>query len=116
MTLARWLDARRPAPPPALRARIDTALGWRLHQDTLDLADTFLAAAEGLVRSLLDEDATSRESALDLLAADALVTYAFEALSEQPAHLTRRASEAMTRIAALARAPGEHTGPTGTAR
>ena len=102
MTLGRWLDARQPAPPPALRARIETALGSHLHEDALDPAETFLAAAERLVRTLLDENATSRGSALDLLAADALVTYAFESLSEQPARLPHRAVEAMTRIAALA--------------
>lgn len=102
MTLARWLDARRPAPPPALRARIDTALGSGLHEDAVDPAESFLSAAERLVRALLDENATSRGSALDLLAADALVTYAFEALSERPRQLPARASEAMSRIAALA--------------
>jgi len=110
MTLARWLDARHPAPPPALRARIETALGSQLHEESLDPAETFLAAAECLVRALLDENATSRGSALDLLAADALVTYAFEALSERPAHLARRAAEAMTRIAALAHGPDASAG------
>jgi len=102
MTLEGWLDARRPAPPPVLRARIETALGAHMHDEAADHAETLLVAAESLVRALLDENATSRGSALDLLAADALVTYAFEALSEQPAHLPRRAAEAMTRIAALA--------------
>jgi hypothetical protein len=102
MTLAKWLDARQPPPPPALRARIDTALGSHLNDDAVDLAELLLTAAERLVRTLLDENATSRGSALDLLAADALVTYAFEAQSDRPAELTRRAAAAMTRIAALA--------------
>jgi hypothetical protein len=101
MTLAAWLDARRPVPPAALRARIDAALALDLHADAGDAADTLLAAGERLVRSLLVEDATSRDSALDLLAADALVTYAFEAASERPADLSARAATAMTRIAAL---------------
>lgn len=101
MTLARWLDARRPAPPPALRARIDSALGSQLNEDAPDPAESFLAAAERLVRVLLDENSTSRGSALDLLAADALVTYAFEAQSERPTELRRRAGDALTRIAAL---------------
>lgn len=105
MTLARWLDARRPVPPSALRARIETALGSQLHEAGIDAAEPLLEAAERLVRALLGQDATSRDSALDLLAADALVTYAFEALSEQPAQLPRRAAEAMTRIAALAHGP-----------
>ena len=102
MILAAWLDARRPIPPEALRARIDAALGADLHAEITDAAETLLTAGERLVRSLLVEDATSRESAIDLLAADALVTYAFEAASEQPANLSRRAATAMARIAALA--------------
>ena len=101
MTLAGWLDARTPSPPAALRDRIDAVLKDDLERDSADLFDTCLAAAEQLVRRLLSEDATARESALDLLAADALVTYAFEAASEQPDGLAHRASTAMTRIAAL---------------
>lgn len=107
MTLAAWLDARRPIPPEALRARIDAALGAGLHAEITDAAETLLTAGETLVRALLVEDATSRESAIDLLAADALVTYAFEAASEQPADLARRAATAMARIAALADASAE---------
>jgi hypothetical protein len=103
MTLAGWLDARAPAPPAALRHRIDDALGDDLLRESDDVAETCLAAAERLVRVLLGENATSRDSALDLLAADALVTYAFEAASERPADLALRASAAMARIAALGR-------------
>ena len=105
MILAAWLDGRRPVPPAGLRARIDAALGHDLHADVADVADTLLAAGERLVRSLLDEEATSRGSAIDLLAADALVTYAFEAASERPADLSRRAAAVMARIAALGAAP-----------
>ena len=105
MILARWLDARRPIPPAALRGRIDSALGSDLHADVEEVSDTLLSAGERLVRSLLEADATSRDAALDLLAADALVTYAFEAASEHPAELTSRAAAAMARIAALSAAP-----------
>jgi hypothetical protein len=101
MILARWLDSRRPLPPAALRARIDAALGRDLLADADDVAEVLLAAGERLVRSLLGDEATSRASALDLLAADALVTYAFEAASERPAELSSRAATAMARIAAL---------------
>jgi hypothetical protein len=107
MILAAWLDARRPVPPAALRAQIDAALGAELHTEAEDAAETLLTAGERLVRSLLVEDATSRESAIDLLAADALVTYAFEAASERPADLSHRAAEAMERIAALAEASAQ---------
>jgi hypothetical protein len=101
MILGAWLDARRPIPPAALRARIDAALGSDLHADVDAAADTLLAAGERILRSLLVEDATSRESAIDLLAADALVTYAFEAASERAGDLSTRAATAMARIAAL---------------
>jgi hypothetical protein len=101
MTLAAWLDARRPVPPAALRARIDAALGPALEHEPADVVEECLAAGERLVEALLRDNATSRESALDLLAADALVTYAFEAASDQPADLARRASASMRRIAAL---------------
>jgi hypothetical protein len=103
MTLAEWLDVRSPAPPAALRDRIEDALGDDLFGEATDVPETCLAAAERLIRVLLGEKATSRESALDLLAADALVTYAFEAASERPADLAQRASAAMARIAALGR-------------
>jgi hypothetical protein len=101
MTLAAWLDARRPAPPPELRARVDAALGAALHGAPGDAATACLDAAERLVRDLVREHATSRDSALDLLAADALVTYAFEAASERPGELPARARDAMVRFAAL---------------
>lgn len=107
MILDAWLDARRPVPPGALRARIDAALGPDLHADSGGAAETLLTAGERLVRSLLVEDATSRDSAIDLLAADALVTYAFEAASERPADLSSRAATAMARIASLGDAPAQ---------
>jgi len=102
MTLSAWLDARRPAPPVRLRALIDAALGRDLESDASDGAAACLRAGEQLARELLQENATSRESALDLLAADALVTYAFEAASERPRDLAAQCREAMVRIAALA--------------
>ena len=104
MTLSAWLDARRPAPPARLRARINAALGPALESDARDAAAACLRAGEQLARELLQENATSRESALDLLAADALVTYAFEAASERPSELAAQCRAAMERIAALASA------------
>jgi hypothetical protein len=101
MTVSGWLDARRPVPPAALRERIDAAFGPALHDEVTDVAQVFVDAGERLMQLLLRENATSRESALDLLAADALVTYAFEAASDRPGDVAARASAAMTRIAAL---------------
>jgi len=101
VTLAGWLDARRPTPPPALRARIDAALGDALQADADTAVDACLSAGERVVEALLRDNATSRESAVDLLAADALVTYAFEAASERPSELVARGADAMRRIASL---------------
>jgi hypothetical protein len=73
-----WLDARRPAPPPALRARIERAV--------TDAALPLPAQLADLGRVLLDRVASrpegGRELALDLLAADAFITYAFEAQAD----------------------------------
>jgi hypothetical protein len=98
-----WLLARDPAPPASLAARL------RLVVERLDPAareagspDVYLRAGEQLLAELLRDGCASRDSALDLLTADALVTYAFEAASEDPAALVRSAQLAMTRIAALA--------------
>jgi hypothetical protein len=101
MNIAEWLDERRPVPPPALRVRIDGALGESLYADASDAVEACLRAGELLAESLLRNNATTRESALDLLAADALVTYAFEAASDDPRALAARARQAMIRIAAL---------------
>ena len=45
----------------------------------------------------------SRAQALDLLAADALLTYAFEAAADEPQSLVARADDAMLRIAEVGR-------------
>lgn len=61
-----------------------------------------LAAGEGLLTEVLAGDERSRDTALDLLAADALVTEAFERLAATPEALEDRAAEAVRRIASLA--------------
>jgi polysaccharide deacetylase 2 family uncharacterized protein YibQ len=101
-TVGDWLAAREPAPPPVLRARLETVLGEALSRDRRDSADACLAAGERLLSAVLGDVGVSRSCALDLLAADALVTYAFEAAAESPGDLAARASRAMHRIASLA--------------
>lgn len=101
MTIDEWLRTRTPQPPRALATRLDAVLGEFLTASSDRIPDVFLAAGERLVTELLESNSTSRGSALDLLAADALVTYAFEAASHVPSDIEARASAAMTRIAAL---------------
>lgn len=73
-----WLDARRPAPPAALRARLELAVA----DDALPLAEHLAELGRVLLARVASRPAGGRELALDLLAADAFITYAFEAQAE----------------------------------
>lgn len=101
MTLRDWLRTRQPAPPAALLARMEVALGGGDVRGE-PLAERAMAAAERLVESILADPDAGRSLALDLLAADALVTYAFEAESFGVADVEARGRAAMARLAALA--------------
>lgn len=96
-----WLASRTPSPPPQLADRVRALAAAELGQAATP-ADALLAAAERAVESLLRSGGLTRESALDLLAVDALVTYAFEAAADEPQALEARAERALARIAALA--------------
>ena len=76
--LLEWLGTRRPAPPPALRAHVAAAVA-----DGAEPLPQHLARLGGeLLARVARHPAGGRELALDLLAADAFVTYAFEAQAE----------------------------------
>jgi len=102
MTVLAWLQARTPPPPAAMTARVVEALGGRADDDQSTTFTACLDAAAALLEELLREDVLRRDSAIDLLAADALVTYAFEAAAADADTLDDRAAAAMTRLAALA--------------
>ena len=104
MTVGEWLSARTPAPPAPLAARLESSLGARLGDGAASAHDAMLATAQSLLAELLALECARRDRALDLLAVDALVTYAFEAAAEQSGTLAERATVAMTAIANL---PGE---------
>jgi hypothetical protein len=74
-----WLEARRPVPPTSLRERLQSAVH--------DAPGGLVAHLARHGRELLDKVAARpngrRELALDLLAADAFATYAFEAQAEE---------------------------------
>ena len=101
MTIDEWLAARSPAPPPQLLHRIRAALGEFTADDASLVSERCIDAAERIVAELLHDGRTGRDSAADLLVADALVTYAFEAASDDPTQLAERAHEAMVRFARL---------------
>lgn len=99
MNVREWLDSRTPPPPPALRARMEELLADVLGRSTTELPEQAVTRAGDLVRALIAQGRTGRESALDLLAADALVTYAFEAAADEPALLAGRARAALDSLA-----------------
>lgn len=101
MTVGQWLATRTPAPPALLAARLREALGAHLGDCDADVYDVTLARAEAMLAEQLRLDCATRDRALDLLAVDAMVTYAFEAACESPATLSARATDAMHGIAAL---------------
>jgi hypothetical protein len=112
MTVGEWLATRTPPPPPALLSRIRGLLGDDAEVDAEVAADRCLDAAERAVEGLLRSGRTGRESAADLLAADALVTYAFEAATARPHDLLVRARSAMGRLARLGSPESNASGRT----
>jgi len=110
MTILAWLQSRIPAPPPAILARVVEALGDRAGRNVADAPTVCLDAATELLEELLREDSIGRDRAGELLAADALVTYAFESAASLSPELDDFAERTMTRLAALA--PPEASGRT----
>jgi hypothetical protein len=74
-----WLDSRRPTPPLALRERLRAAV----HETALGLPAHLARLGDELLAGVAARPAGGRELALDLLAADAFATYAFEAQAEE---------------------------------
>ncbi len=96
-----WFAVLQPAPPPALGLRLAQLLEPYANLPEAELPESCLAAGEQLLQGLLISGSTSRATALDLLAVDALITYAFQAAADDPARIESRAARAMGRIAAL---------------
>ncbi len=111
-TVGTWLAQLEPAPPAALLQRLRELLAEEVNRPAREVPEVCLAAGERLLDALLQSGSTSRATALDLLAVDALVTYAFEAAADDPARIVERATAAMQRIAALPGAlPQEASSP-----
>lgn len=72
-----WLEARLAETPPELAASIRRLCGEDLSADPRDMATRALDAFGRIGR-----ESQTRERALELLAADALLTYAFEASAD----------------------------------
>jgi hypothetical protein len=82
--LLAWLQDREPQPPRALADQLDAVV--RAAPDAVFEAETLAEAAGNLgvatLRTVVKRQGTGYDTAMALLAADALVTYAFEAAAE----------------------------------
>lgn len=88
--------------PPALIARVQAVLASDEAAASLPVAEALLRAGEALLANVLKDGEAGRAVALDLLAADTCVTWAFEAAADEPGTLPERAAQAMQRVAEMA--------------
>jgi hypothetical protein len=103
MTHLEWLASRGADAPAALRARVEQVFAADGSLSALPIAEALLRAGDVLLAEVLrPRTGAPRETALDLLAADACVTWAFEAAADEPGTVGARAEAAMRRIAEVA--------------
>lgn len=100
MKAVEWISTAKPEAPERLVTRVREVLEASSRAPQAAVADALVDAAEILLREVLEEaEGPARDKALDLLAADACVTWAFEAASDDPASLGDRAKATMERLA-----------------
>src|SRR5688500_19677377 len=93
------LADRTPAPPRALADRLGSIVGDESCANARDIPARLVGHAERLLRNLGHD----RSAADDLLAADALVTYALEAAADDCGDVPAVAQHAMRTLAACDR-------------
>jgi hypothetical protein len=101
VNLRDWLARREPSPPRVLQERVE-ALALAVPDVPDDPSGSLLAAAEAALAQLARRSPGDRASALDLLAVDALVTYAMEHAAQTPDELPGIAERAMSRLSGAA--------------
>lgn len=102
MTQSAWLTAVGFEAPPALVSRVREVIDADASMLQLTMSQALLRASETLLAGVIARSDAGREVALDLLAADACVTWAFELEAGHGTALSTFAEGAMTKIAALA--------------
>jgi hypothetical protein len=103
--LSAWLAERRPPPPPALARALERAVAVPPGEAAIT-AEAQLAAAAGAALRLTLALGAARPAAYQLLAADALLTYAIELAAEQGVDALMALLDELT-PAALAELAGE---------
>lgn len=102
--LREWLAARTPTPPARLAARLSAAIPAGAEFSSREAPGVMIAAAITILRQTITEqsDERNRAAALDLLAADALITYAVEAAAEDCERFAMLTDEMIARLSAAA--------------
>ena len=103
MTVRDWLAERLPASPPAQRERVSFQLGDAGTAPAGEAAGRCAEAGVRVVHSLISTDCSARQHAIDLLAADALVTYAIESAADGSSDFAAEMDAMVLEVAALAR-------------
>ena len=102
MIIEDWLRSRTPAPPAVLLDRIVSHLGEDAHADSTRGSEICAGAGVRVLTQLIGARCGDRQNALDLLAADALVTYAIESASEHAVEPGAEMDALVTRLAGIA--------------
>lgn len=101
-----WLRSRRPLPPAKLFDRLELAVNPLAEALTTSRTEILSNAAAAILAPLAASGgsavARNREIAIDLLAADALVTYAIEAATEDCQAIAQNIDRVVQRLASLA--------------
>lgn len=109
MTVREWLERRSRGVPDALTARVVQCLGGDADEPEGRTGEVCLSAATRSLDDLLAGRRFARDSALDLLAVDALTTFAFMHASEagtDPESLRTLAERGAQALSAIAAARG----------
>lgn len=101
MTVRDWLAARASAAPPVLLARMLELMGDDAGAPAERAASVFIEAARATLGALLAARRFGREGALDLLAADALMTYAYEHAAEGSGNVAQLEAAALSGAARI---------------
>ena len=101
--LRAWLEARRPSPPAALASRLAELLAAYPDQRLAayaTAAEALAGIALATLNGLEGRSPSGEDVAMDLLAADAFVTYAFEAAAEDGGDVARLADTLISGLVA----------------
>jgi hypothetical protein len=101
VTVGAWLAERTPAPPQALRERVGERLGRDADVSMERASEVCAASGARTVQALVSTDCSARHHAIDLLAADALITYAIEHAAEHSADFASEMERLIARVAAV---------------